>query len=850
MSPRACGVAISPAERLPVGEGVTPDDPTRPAPSLVARLPGFALVGLELGLVLLVVRLFDVAERNHFFPVLCLAVGGFLVHACLPLRFRAHFFGLLSLGGVLFVLGWPDGRWVIGLGAGLIVLCRLPVPFVLRAAAVVLAGLALAVFRADYDRPFWPLLGSLFMFRLIVYLFEHRRAAGRPPLALTVAYFFPLPNVSFLFFPILDFKTFRETYRPDDTWGGAREGVGWMVRGLSHLLAYRVIKYYVLPAPHELGDVPHLALFLAANYALYLHVSGYFHLITGVFHLFGFRLPRTHHNYFLASSFTDIWRRINIYWKDFMTKVFFVPAFFALRGWGTRVAAAVAVLGVFVATWLLHAYQVFWITGSLPLEPRDAVLWLAVGLLVAVNLQFDLTRAARPAADRRRTTVARAVGLSVRVVAMFILICVFWACWNTPAVLGALKAMPAGGGSASGVALVLGVLLAAVLAGVVAQLVRDRLTRSGLLPLRVSPTAAGLAHVAVLGAAALVALPDVAGLLGPRAAGVVADLRRESATAAEAAWAAQGYYEEITDVRVPAGSWLAALEGRPKPPERVYYTDMTRPSDDLLERELIPDWSGEVAGSRLTTNRFGMRDRADLSPHKPPGTRRVAVVGSSVVMGYGVGDDETFARLLEGKLNAGHRPGGPRYEVLNFGTGMSYAIHRHVLIDRKVFAFEPDAVYYFAHQDEFLGTVRHLGKLVAKRDDLPYPCLAEVVRKAGVTPDTPGGMIEPRLQPFAREIVVGVYRDLVEDCRRRGVLPVWVYLPVPGVVNAPARSAEFAKLAAEAGFVTVDLSDWADGHRPAEVKLSEDDPHANALGHRLIAERLAAELRRRPELVP
>ena len=103
----------------------------------------------------------------------------------------------------------------------------------------------------------------------------------------------------------------------------------WIVRGLSHLLAYRVVKYYLLPAPHELGDLPHLALFLAANYALYLHVSGYFHIITGVFHLFGFELPRTHHNYFLASSFTDIWRRINIYWKDFMTKVFFLPAFFA-----------------------------------------------------------------------------------------------------------------------------------------------------------------------------------------------------------------------------------------------------------------------------------------------------------------------------------------------------------------------------------------------------------------------------------------------------------------------------------------------------------------------------------------
>src|SRR5262249_11884526 len=135
--------------------------------------------------------------------------------------------------------------------------------------------------------------------------------------------------------------------------------------------------------PHEVGDLPHVFLFLAANYALYLKVSGYFHIITGVFHLFGFGLPRTHDNYFLASSFTDIWRRINIYWKDFLMKVFFFPAFFTLRGWGTRLAVAAAALWVFLATWLLHAYQVFWMTGGLPLTLYDAGLWLVVGALVA-----------------------------------------------------------------------------------------------------------------------------------------------------------------------------------------------------------------------------------------------------------------------------------------------------------------------------------------------------------------------------------------------------------------------------------------------------------------------------------
>lgn len=815
-------------------------EPVAPA-SFAARLGGYAAVCAQLALALLVVRLFDVADRNHFFVVFAAAVGGFAVHYWLPPRFRAPFFVLLSAGTLFFVLGWPNGAWVLGLGCALIALCHLPLPFPVRVAAVALAGLGLAMARVDYPAAFWPLLGSLFMFRMIAYLYDLRLDPRRGPTWLTAAYFLPLPNVSFLFFPILDPKTLRDTYRPDAPWGVAQEGVGWFVHGLGHLLLYRVVKYYVLPAPDELTRVTDVALFLAANYALYLRVSGHFHMIVGVLHLFGFRLPRTHHHYFLASSFTDIWRRINIYWKDFMTKVFFLPAFFALRGWGNRPAAVAATLWVFLVTWLLHSYQVFWLTGKLPLTLYDAWLWLAVGLLVAWNVQRDLARAARGAARPGPVTVAGAAGRSLQVVGMFALVSVFWSCWNTPEVW---KTVPTVRVDAAGVATVAGVLLAAVVVGVFSQLAYARLT--GVLPVRVSPRLAAIGYAAALGAFAL--LPEVSGALGPEARAVVANLRRESATAAEAARAVQGYYEEMTETRVTAGAWLAGLEGNPPPPEPVLYLDMSRPADDLLERELIPGWTGEIHGVRLTVNQLGMRDRTDLTREKPPDTVRLAFVGTSVVMGYGVADDEPFPRLVEEKLNAGRRT-GPRCQALDFGTGKSYAIHRGVLIDRKVFGFEPDAIYYVAHQDEFREPLRHLATLVTQRVELPYPELAAIVRTSGASPDDTVLTAEGKLRAFAPQIVLAVYRHVVGECRRRGVLPVWVYLPIPGVVDTPVQAAGYLRVAREAGFEAVDLTGWDDGHRPAEVKLGAG-AHPNALGHRLIAEKLVGELKRRPELVP
>jgi len=222
-------------------------------------------------------------------------------------------------------------------------------------------------------------------------------------------------------------------------------------------------------------------------------------------------------------------------------------------------------------------------------------------------------------------------------------------------------------------------------------------------------------------------------------------------------------------------------------------------------------------------------------------------MGSSVVMGWGVEDDEPFPRLLEDRLNArGDAPG--RVEVLNFGTGRSTALQRRALLDHKVFAFDPDAILFVTHQDEFLAAAKHLSGLVAARTPLRYPYLEEVVRREGVTPDMAPGEVQVRLQLSGPQVLRGVYRDTVAECRRRGVVPVWVYAPMPGIVEVTIKSSDLVELAEEAGFVVINLANWAEDHDPDEVKI--DRHHANALGHRLLAERLEAALRATPGALP
>src|SRR5262249_44381329 len=151
-------------------------------------------------------------------------------------------------------------------------------------------------------------------------------------------------------------------------------------------------------------------LYLAANYLLYLRVSGQFHLACGLLHLFGFQLPETHHNYLLATGFTDYWRRINIYWKDFMVRGVFNPVALRLPRRPQWQALAVAPLAVFVATWALHVYQSFWLRGAWGLSVPDALFWGILGALVLVNVQLDARAPRRrPTADAARTPRALAI---------------------------------------------------------------------------------------------------------------------------------------------------------------------------------------------------------------------------------------------------------------------------------------------------------------------------------------------------------------------------------------------------------------------------------------------------------
>ena len=807
-----------------------------------------AILVLQLALCAIVVWQFELEARRHLLLGLLIASGGFLVNSILSPGWRRPWFAVVSTAGVLAVLGWQDGLAALGIAVSLIAAVRLPLAYWTRVAVVVGLAALFTWFRSQSIALFWPVVGSMFMFRMISYLHSMRRERGPRTLAETAGYFLMLPNPFFTLFPVVDAQVFRETWYNDERRVIYQKGVHWIATGLLHLLLYRVIKYEVLPSPLSVGSLREAMLYLAANYALYLQVSGSFHVVCGMVHLFGWNLPRTHDHYFLASSFSDIWRRINIYWKDFLTKTLFYPAYFTLRTRpafsgrsGDGAAIAIAVLWVFFWTWLAHSWQTYWIGGRFPLAAGEAAMWLAVGGLVAMNAVLDYRSALRRRARTNAQSWRQAALWAVKVMAMFGIVSLFWARWTNVETFRYVLYVVKSRGVTAADAIVLCVWGAGVFSALTLWAVWSRRPagKAPRLDRRVTLDRQAGINIAVLATVVVLAAPH--GLLGPSSGRIgqwIERLKTDRLAPGEAMAVVDGYYEQLAHPTSQGATLLGTEERRPQA-QGDLFSSMLRPRTDLLGFELIPGWRGVFSGNELTINRWGMRDM-DRSLKKPAGVVRIAVVGSSVVMGYGVKDDETMTQRLEQMLNA--RGDGVRYEVLNFGSGRYYAIHRRLLLEKKILAFEPDAVVYVAHQDE-LRAAGALSSIVIDGQDLDDDCLKSCVENAGLSPGDSKGAITQKMNRETLTILRCTYDRLVRTCRENKLRLEFVYLPIPGKFEYPIDPKIVIEIAGDAGMPTHDFSDvWGTGS-PAALVVP-DTQHPTASGQQVVAERLSQLLRR------
>ena len=397
-------------------------------------LPVLAHLGLLFG----VYRAFRI-EGRAFQSLVLIAIAALPIHYVLPLPWKKPLFIAASIIGMGWIFGLETSAFVMALSAVLIGVCYLPASWTIRAGTIatltaVFAALRPGTFVGVIPANVWPVLATMFMFRMILYLYEIKHADKPEPLTDTIGYFFLLPNYCFLHFPVVDFRTYQRGYFAKDVHATMRAGLQMMFRGTIHLLLYRVIYHELLITPEEVRGPLSLLGYLFCNYLLYLQVSGQFHIACGMLHLFGHSLPETHRHYLLAESFTDYWRRINIYWKDFMVRVVFNPVVFRLKRWNRPASLAIATTVVFMTTWALHAYQSFWIRGHWGFNRTDGLFWGVLGVLVMVNVQLDARRS-NVKSINAHANPSRTLALRVlKTATTFATIALLWSLWSSPSV--------------------------------------------------------------------------------------------------------------------------------------------------------------------------------------------------------------------------------------------------------------------------------------------------------------------------------------------------------------------------------------------------------------------------------
>jgi heme/copper-type cytochrome/quinol oxidase subunit 2 len=470
---------------------------------------------------------------------------------------------------------------------------------------------------------------------------------------------------------------------------------------------------------------------------------------------------------------------------------------------------------------------------------------------VVVNTLYESNRGRKRALGQRSMTIRDIAVLAAGTAGTFTIMAVLWSLWSSDSIPDWIALISVVDLTLYNIGVLLLVfLLITVVFGLVIWIgspAENKTETNAKQPTSFRSTAVTAGAIVLL---FLIGNPVIYNQIGGKAQEVISDLTVNRLSDREAALLQRGYYEDLIGVNRFNSQLWEIYSKRPSDWPTLNETEAARQTGDNLIVELVPSTTIYFHGEQLSINRWGMRDR-DYEQVPAPNTYRIALTGPSFVMGYGVADDEGFEWLLEDRLNQ-ERDGSPstNYEILNFAVPGYSAIQNLMVLEQKAISFQPNALFFMAHQREEEAVVKYLADRLSVEADLPYPELVELADQAGVVPGVTKLETERLLQPVETEILSWTYRRIVEVSRSHGILPVWIFMPT---LENPLREAEIVHLkqvAEESGFIVLDLSNAYDNQDLESVVVAYWDKHPNAKGHRLIAEDLYRKLQEKEEKIP
>ena len=838
----------------------------------IDRLRFFSLALAQFILILFIVTRYNFEKSSGIIDYAPYVILVFAIYSFIAIRFRPAFLFLACVALVYAAFGILAGSFFILIGLGLILICHLPIKYTYRFVLILAIAFLLALFRTEFIYIPWMTMTAmymapLFMFRLIIYLYEIKNGLVPANKWQSISYFFMFPNVFFLFFPIIDYKTYVKTHLDSPEKEIWQKGIRWMLRGLIHIMCYRLICFHFLIGPVEVIDLPTMLQYMVVNYSLIIRLSGVFHFMIGLVCMFGFNLPQIFDNYYTATSFVDLWRRINIYWRNFVLKIFFYPTMFRYKKILKKNLLAFTMMTVFFITWIMHSYQLFWITGVVSVRSIDVIFWMVIGACITTNsVIVEKYTLAEDRVEKPQSEFKKYFMKIIRMMGMFLFMSIMWSLWNTRTLEDWLFIVSKGKQvDSKQLLLIFSVVIGIIGLGILVQMMLKNVKLKQLINRKPHETI--LLTLSTLTLLTLFSFKEIRCNIPLSVQHLYDQISDGSANKLEKTNAEAGYYDKL--IEGEEGNTIG-IGGRSlkKMVKKNPYTDAYIYQNNIVNRRMKPNLNIVGSDHNFQSNSFGIRDK-EYSIKKPLGTKRLALLGGSYQMGSGVNNTEVFEAIVEERINkeglhfdlsastqnaqcddstvslsaVEDKGGFMHLEIFNFAAGGYYLLQHVEIVHTSVFQYDMDALVYFAHTDERGKVVKDFTTIIKKELPLKYPFLQQIVKESGIKSYMSILQIRELLTPYADTIMKWGYKEIYEQCKKNNVVPVWAYMETTTEFVDDAEYNELKAYAESLGFVTLDLRNTYGNIDRVEIQISDLNTHPNVLGHRLIAERFYKELK-------
>lgn len=213
----------------------------------------------------------------------------------------------------------------------------------------------------------------------------------------------------------------------------------------------------------------------------------------------------------------------------------------------------------------------------------------------------------------------------------------------------------------------------------------------------------------------------------------------------------------------------------------------------LLGWSQVPNGTCDVAAEgrpvRVSFNSMGFRDR-EHAQAKPPGMKRIVVIGDSFCEAVQVNVEETFQRKLEELLN---QRGATKWEVINLGVGDFGTAQEYLALSEYGLAFDPDVVIHqiFPLNDICNNSLGPLRSLPGSKRSLSPLFRGIPWRTAADLPSTDPDVVAPTWGELQRDRILALeaHRPRSPEPGRSGPArpPAGARLPRPGSASLHVR---------------------------------------------------------------